>query len=97
VAGNGTVAVRNAASRANLDRTIHVERALGAAAARRVFEIGSGRLRAYLFGTLPRLPIPIALVCMFFDMIAAALHIRWRTANAIAKMLANIIRMPENG
>jgi len=34
---------------------------------------------------------------MFFDMLATALHIRWRTANAIAKVLAKIIRMPENG
>jgi hypothetical protein len=34
---------------------------------------------------------------MFFDVIATALHVRWRTANAIAKMLANITRMPENG
>ena len=34
------------------------------------------RLRAYLFGTLLGLPIPIALICTFFDILANALHIR---------------------
>jgi uncharacterized membrane protein YdjX (TVP38/TMEM64 family) len=34
------------------------------------------KLRHYALGTLLGLPLPIALYCLFFDFIAAALHIR---------------------
>ncbi len=33
------------------------------------------RFRAYLFGTLLGLPLPIALYCLFFDTLAKALHL----------------------
>jgi uncharacterized membrane protein YdjX (TVP38/TMEM64 family) len=34
------------------------------------------RLRSYLIGTLLGLPLPIALYCIFFDLLAAGLHLR---------------------
>lgn len=34
------------------------------------------RFRAYLIGTLAGLPIPIALYCIFFDVLATAFHIQ---------------------
>ena len=34
------------------------------------------KFRAYLIGTLLGLPIPIALYCIFFDILATALHLR---------------------
>lgn len=34
------------------------------------------RFRAYLIGTLIGLPLPIALYCIFFDLLATGLHIR---------------------
>jgi uncharacterized membrane protein YdjX (TVP38/TMEM64 family) len=34
------------------------------------------RFRAYIIGTLVGLPLPIAVYCIFFDMLATTLHIR---------------------
>ena len=34
------------------------------------------RFRAYLIGTLIGLPLPIALYCIFFDLLATGLHVR---------------------
>lgn len=34
------------------------------------------KFRAYLIGTLLGLPVPIALYCIFFDILAAGLHVR---------------------
>ena len=34
------------------------------------------RLRSYLIGTLVGLPVPIALYCVFFDVLATGLHVR---------------------
>jgi uncharacterized membrane protein YdjX (TVP38/TMEM64 family) len=34
------------------------------------------RFRSYLVGTLVGLPVPIALYCIFFDLLAGTLHLR---------------------